>query len=183
VRRIARKAGLVVTEKQHSQDICFIPDKDYPRFWRLRGYRAMPGDIVDEKGGILGRHRGIIHYTIGQRSGLGVSSTQALYVQSIDAQHNRIVVCGRSGLAAEGLVAGRVNLHVSHLPTRVMAKIRYGQNAVPARAVLRNRKLFVLFSTAQESVTPGQSAAIYDGDALLGGGVIERAIREKEYGG
>jgi len=135
------------------------------------------------RGGILGRHRGIIHYTIGQRSGLGVSSTQALYVQSIDAQHNRIVVCGRSGLAAEGLVAGRVNLHVSHLPTRVMAKIRYGQNAVPARAVLRNRKLFVLFSTAQESVTPGQSAAIYDGDALLGGGVIERAIREKEYGG
>ncbi|MDD4941375.1 MAG: tRNA 2-thiouridine(34) synthase MnmA [Candidatus Omnitrophica bacterium] len=177
VLHIARAARLPAADKPQSQDICFIPGKDYARFLSSEGYRSTPGDITDDRGVILGKHKGIIHYTIGQRGGLGIGSSEPLYVRDIDALRNRLVVCGRKGLAAGGLTAGHVNLHVHKLPARVSVKIRYGHAAVPARARVRNGKLTVMFDRAQDAVTPGQSAVLYDRGALLGGGVIERVIR------
>ncbi|HQJ15606.1 MAG TPA: tRNA 2-thiouridine(34) synthase MnmA [Candidatus Omnitrophota bacterium] len=179
--RIASAAGLSVAEKPQSQDICFVPDGDYASFLLLRGHDASPGDIVDEDGRVIGRHPGTIHYTIGQRSGLGISSAYPLYVRAIDAAHNRLVVCARQGLRADGLVACKVNLHVKDFPRRAMVKIRYGHAAVAAQVTLRKGRLRVMFASPQESVTPGQSAVLYDRDALLGGGLIERVIR-REHG-
>lgn len=177
VGRIAAAAGLPVTEKPQSQDICFVPDRDYARFLALRGYGAAPGDIVDEDGRVLGRHKGTVHYTVGQRSRLGISFAHPLYVRAIDAAQNRLVVCARQGLRADGLVACKVNLHVKDFPRRAMVKIRYGHAAVAARVTLRKGRLCVMFASPQESVTPGQSAVLYDRNALLGGGLIERVIR------
>jgi tRNA-uridine 2-sulfurtransferase len=177
VRQIARNAKLPVAEKPQSQDICFIPGNDYQAFIESRGYISGPGDIVDENGNFLGRHKGIINYTIGQRGGLGISSARGLYVRDIDAAHNRLIVCERKGLKAAGLVADQVNLHVKELPARVMVKIRYGHQAVPAKVRMTGKKIEVMFDDAQESITPGQSAVLYDNNALLGGGVISRAIR------
>ena len=177
VRLIARAAGLPVAEKPQSQDICFIPGKDYPAFLASRGYRSKPGDIIGLNGKILGRHKGIVNYTIGQRGGLGVSSARGLYVRDIDAAHNRLIVGERGDLAAAGLIAGAINLHVGQLPRKVDVKIRYGHAAVPASAVLDKGKLKVIFEKEQESITPGQSAVLYSGPVLLGGGIIRSVIR------
>jgi tRNA-specific 2-thiouridylase len=177
VRQIARTAKLPVAEKPQSQDICFIPGKDYKAFIESRGYVCGPGDIVDQDGNVLGRHKGIINYTIGQRGGLGISSAKGLYVRDIDAGHNRLIVCERKGLKAAGLIADQVNLHVKEFPSKVMVKIRYGHQAVPAAVKMLGKKIEVMFEDAQESVTPGQSAVLYDNNALLGGGMIKQAIR------
>jgi len=177
VREIARKAGLPVAEKPQSQDICFIPDKDYKKFLLSRGYRSSPGDIVDLTGKVLGRHSGIVNYTIGQRGGLNVSSASGLYVLDIDAGNNRLIVGERKELKTRGLIASNVNLHVDALPRKVMVKIRYGHQAVPAKVNFKGNKIEVIFDTRQESVTPGQSAVFYSGKALLGGGIILRAVR------
>ena len=178
VRNIARTAKLPVAEKPQSQDICFIPGRDYAAFLESRGYRCKPGNIVDLKGKVLGRHTGIVNYTIGQRGRLGVSSAQGLYVLDIDAAHNRLVVGERRDLRSAGLIAGKVNLHVKTLPRTVLVKIRYGHAAVPASAALDGTKLKVIFDNAQESITPGQSAVLYDRDVLLGGGIIEAVLRQ-----
>jgi tRNA-uridine 2-sulfurtransferase len=177
VRQIARSAKLPVAEKPQSQDICFIPGKDYQAFLESRGLRAKPGDIVDQSGKVLGRHKGIVNYTIGQRGGLGISSASGLHVLNIDAENNRLIVGERKELKAAGLVAGKVNMHVSAIPRRVSAKIRYGHPAVPAIVTLKRAKLKVVFVDAQESVTPGQSVVLYDRDVLLGGGIIEQVLR------
>jgi len=177
VRQIARAAKLPVADKPQSQDICFIPGKDYQIFLESRGYRCKPGYIVDQNGKVLGRHKGIVNYTIGQRGGLGISSSQGLYVRDIDAARDRLVVCERKDLKAAGLVAGNVNLHVKELPSKVMVKIRYGHQAVPAAVKMLGKKIEVIFENAQESITPGQSAVLYDKDVLLGGGIIKQALR------
>jgi tRNA-specific 2-thiouridylase len=180
VRQIAREAGLPAAEKPQSQDICFIPDKDYAAFLAAHGYRSRPGDIADVHGTVLGRHKGVINYTIGQRGGLGISSPHGLYVRDIVAAQNRIVVCERKELAAAGLIAGQINLHVRSLPRNVGVKIRYGHAAVPASVSRHRTGIRVMFKKAQESVTPGQSAVLYDRDVLLGGGIIERVLRRKD---
>jgi tRNA-uridine 2-sulfurtransferase len=177
VRQIARMQKLPVAEKPQSQDICFIPDKDYVEFLTSRGYQSKSGDIIDQNGRVLGSHKGIVHYTIGQRGGLGISSARGLYVRDIDATHNRLVVCERKDLTATGLIAGKVNLHVETLPRKISVKIRYGHTAVPATVAVQGTKLKVVFENVQESVTPGQSAVLYDRNVLLGGGIIERVIR------
>jgi tRNA-specific 2-thiouridylase len=176
VRLIARTAKLPVAEKPQSQDICFIPGKDYQAFLESRGLRSKPGDIVDRNGKILGRHKGIVNYTVGQRGGLGISSASGLHVLRIDAENNRLVVGEREDLKASGLLACKVNMHVSVLPGRVNVKIRYGHAAVPAVVVLKGTKLQVVFKDAQESITPGQSVVLYDRNVLLGGGIIEQVL-------
>lgn len=177
VRAIAGKARLPVADKPQSQDICFIPDKDYKGFLASRGYKSAPGDIVDRNGKSLGRHNGIVNYTIGQRGGLGVSSSSGLYVLGIDARNNRLIVGERRYLKSDGLIAGDVNLMAGRLPPRARVKIRYGHKPVPATVRVKRGKLEVVFDRPQESVTPGQSVALYSGKFLLGGGIIQKRVQ------
>jgi tRNA-uridine 2-sulfurtransferase len=125
VRDEAKKKSLPVAEKQESQDICFVTQKNYQLFLMDRGQEIKPGLIVDRQGKILGSHRGIIFYTIGQRGGLGISHKTPLYVVSIDPDKNRIVVGEKKDLMAKGLSAGNINRLVQSWPGQVYAKIRY----------------------------------------------------------
>jgi tRNA-uridine 2-sulfurtransferase len=176
VREIARRAGLSVADKSQSQDICFIPDKDYKNFLSQMGIISLPGNIVDEKGKILGSHKGLVNYTIGQRAGLGIGSLGALYVKALDINNNRLVVAEKSRIKAKGLIAEKLNLHVERLPEKAWVKIRYGHVPVKSQVFLKNGLLKVIFIRPQEAVTPGQSAVLYDKEILLGGGIIKQGI-------
>jgi tRNA-specific 2-thiouridylase len=180
VRAIAEKSGLPVAAKPESQDICFVRQKNYQAFiaGRLTGIR--PGWIVDQNGKKMGEHQGVVFHTIGQRSGLGISHPTPLYVIAIDATQNRVVVGGKTDLQAKGLSAGDLNILVKNWPDTVCAKIRYRKKAAPCTVAFENDKVRVLFEENQEAITPGQSVVFYDGDVVLGGGVIEAVLRETE---
>jgi tRNA-uridine 2-sulfurtransferase len=176
VREIAASMGLVTSDRPESQD--FISGNDYSPLFTIGEIK--PGDIVDEKGNVLGRHQGIIHYTIGQRKGLGIAAPKPLYVSRIDAERNRVVVSDKESLLAAGLIAGGVNfIAVDRLegPCKVKVKIRLQHQGVDAVvSPLGDDKIQILFDEPQISVTPGQSAVFYVDDVVLGGGIIERAI-------
>ena len=172
VRRIARDNGLPVSDKQESQDICFIPEGGYGAFLRARSIDVDPGEFVDREGNVLGRHRGFALYTKGQRARLGGWSGDPLYVLAVDAGNNRVVIGGKADLMAAGLVADRLNLLVDRLPERCVAKIRYAHKGAPCRVVLEGERLRVIFDEPQEAVTPGQYVVLYEEGIVLGGGVI-----------
>ncbi|HXH82090.1 MAG TPA: aminomethyltransferase beta-barrel domain-containing protein, partial [Candidatus Tectomicrobia bacterium] len=179
VREHARRLGLVTADKPESQEICFVPDDDYRAFLRRREPALFrPGAIVDVEGRHLGRHGGIAQYTIGQRRGLGLAAGRALYVVDLDPATDRVVVGGAADLERDRLVCEDVNLiAVATLPAgmRVTARIRH--NHTPAPATLRplgERRVEVVFDEPQRAVTPGQSCVWYDGDLVVGGGVIAR---------
>ncbi len=177
VRGIAEQAGLPVFDKPESQDICFMPAEGHGAFLRSRGAGIEPGEIVDREGRILGRHRGIACYTIGQRGGLGLSSPAPLYVLAIDAPRNRLVVGGKTDLRAEGLVADQVNRLVDSFPEEARAKIRYAHRAARCRISEEDGRLTVRFAEPQEAVAPGQSVVLYNGETVLGGGIIQEVFR------
>ncbi|MCL0098383.1 tRNA 2-thiouridine(34) synthase MnmA [Dehalococcoidia bacterium] len=184
VRQIAQEFNLPVAEKAESQDICFISDNDYPGF--LESYMmAKPGPIMDRKGNFLGEHRGIIHYTVGQRRGLGISAGEPLYVLAIDPDRNAVVVGSRSEVYGDELVAAEVNWISIEKPTRpiaVEAKIRYLHKQAEALVTpLGNGKAHVRFEQPQMAITPGQAVVFYQGDAVVGGGTIDRV--EKRWPG
>ena len=176
VRAMARSLGLESADRRESQD--FISGGDYSPLFREEEVRE--GEIVDENGTILGKHRGIIYYTVGQRRGLGIASDKPLYVTTIDAQDNRIVVGRKSDLASEGLIARDVNLIALDRidrPYKVKAKIRLKHREADATIFPHDRdKLRLLFDEPQMAVTPGQSAVFYSGDTVLGGGIIESVV-------
>ena len=176
VREKAKKAGLRAANRKESQDICFVPDGDYSRVFSERGLSAAPGDIVNTDMEALGHHRGIIHYTIGQRGGLGVSAKRPLYVRRLDARTHRVVVGHKEDLFASGLVAGDLNLFTDSIPEEVEGKIRYRKKAARCRVRKEGKKLIVDFAEPQEAITPGQAFVFYAGDELLGGGVIEGVV-------
>ena len=176
VRAFARKLRLPVAEKPESQDICFIPEKGLHAFLEAGLPDAIPGDIVDTSGRVLGRHKGICFYTIGQRQGLGVSAKNPLYVTALDAVRQRVVVGDKNCLKAAGLVAGSINMLSDDVPQQASAKIRYGHKAEPCSFMVSGDELKVFFHEPQEAVTPGQSVVLYDGDVVLGGGIIEKVI-------
>ncbi|MFO7569969.1 MAG: tRNA 2-thiouridine(34) synthase MnmA [Smithellaceae bacterium] len=176
VRRKAQDRGLHTAHRAESQDICFVPQGDYHRVFSDRQISVPTGDIVDRSGRVLGRHRGIIHYTIGQRGGLGVSAKHPLYVLAIDAASHRVIVGQKAELFANGLIAGDLNLLVDTFPDEVEGKIRYRKKAAKCRVSKVGDNLIVNFAEPQESVTPGQAFVFYAGDELLGGGVIESVM-------
>jgi tRNA-specific 2-thiouridylase len=180
VRVIAKKASLPVAEKQESQDICFVTQKNYQEFLLERGQEFKPGPIVDMQGKIMGRHRGIIFHTIGQRGGLGISHPTPLYVVSIDPDKNRIVVGEKKDLMAKGLIAGDINMLTKSWPQEVYAKIRYRKKEALCDVTDADGKLRVIFAEEQEAITPGQSVVFYENDRVLGGGTIEEVLRDKE---
>ncbi len=177
VRILAKKAGLHVAQKAESQDICFVTEGSYGKFFQEQKVTALTGEIVDKAGRLLGRHKGIIYYTIGQRGGLGISAKTPLYVVEIDAVKNKIVVGEKKDLYSAGLIAGDINLLTEELPGKVEAKIRYRKK--PARCSVQKDgdRLKVVFDEAQESITPGQAVVLYRSDEVLGGGVIEEVTR------
>lgn len=179
VRAQAIKAGLHVAQKAESQDICFVTSGNYRQFFEERNLVAAAGNIVDKEGRILGRHQGIIYYTIGQRSGLGISAKKPLYVLRFDVRSNSVLVGNKEDLFASELIVGDLNLLTDHFPEEVEAKIRYRKK--PARCTLTREggMLKVSFKEAQESITPGQAVVFYASDEVLGGGVIEDVIREE----
>jgi len=178
VREIAHQAGLPVSGKSDSQDICFIPRAGYGAFLSSRIGGTKPGDIVNVKGSVLGTHRGVAHYTIGQRSGLGISHKVPLYVLKIDTGRNRIVVGEKKDLLARELIAENMNLIADAWPVAGQAKIRYAHRAAACRIYQTESGLRILFDQFQESITPGQSVVLYDGEVVLGGGVIKEVIHE-----
>lgn len=177
VRRLARDYRLPVADKGDSMEICFVPQSGHAAFLEWYTGRAMePGDFVDEEGHVLGRHRGIGRYTIGQRKGLGIALGRPMYVVRLDAANNRVVLGEEGRQMAGELTADRLNfISVAGVdaPLRVEAKIRY--LAPPAPAILyppENGIARVVFDTPQRSVTPGQAVVFYQGDLVLGGGTI-----------
>ncbi|HEY7435942.1 MAG TPA: tRNA 2-thiouridine(34) synthase MnmA [Methylomirabilota bacterium] len=179
VREKARGLGLVTADKPESQEICFIPDDDYRGFLRRRVPEAFaPGPIVDGQGTVLGRHQGLANYTVGQRRRLGVTSPRPLYVTALDAARNAVVVGEAEDGGVEELRAEQVNfISVPALtgPLAVAAKIRHTHE--PAAATiepLEDGHVLVRFEQAQRAPAPGQSVVFYQGDLVVGGGVIAR---------
>jgi len=176
-REIARAQNLATGDKAESQDICFVPEGDYGAFIEAYvGEKCAPGDIVDPAGAVLGRHRGIIRYTIGQRRGLGVSAAAPLYVAEKSPERNAVVLAPESGLYRKSLVARDANLIACARldgPTRVQARTRYQQKEQAATVwQTAERELRVEFDSPQRAIAPGQAVVLYDGDLVIGGGTI-----------
>jgi tRNA-specific 2-thiouridylase len=181
VREKARELGLRVHDRPESQEICFIPGVDYRPFLRRRVSRKIEaGDIVDTEGRILGRHRGLPFYTIGQRKGLGIPAGVPLYVVGFDRGKNRLIVGEKREVYATGLIADRVNwIAIDKLrqSIRVKAKIRYAHREADATVEpSADGTVKVEFVQPQEASPPGQAVVFYNGDMVIGGGWIERTI-------
>ena len=181
VRRKAAALNLPVAAKPESQEICFIPDNDYRAFLQKSGVTAEPGPIISTGGALLGRHRGLPYYTIGQRRGLGLVARNPLYVIEIRSRDNTLVVGEKEALLRQGAAVEGVNmiafpeLEREH---RVTVKIRYRAPAVPAalHPSAGGKEARVIFDQPQAAVTPGQAAVFYQDDLVLGGGTIKAAL-------
>lgn len=174
VRAIAQEMGLIVAMKPDSQDICFVPDGDYASVVRkIRPDAEIGGDIVHLDGRILGQHKGLIHYTVGQRKGLEVGGQPVpLYVIRLDAATQRVIVGPRAALAVPAARIIDANWLTDIGNRSVMAKVRSMSRPVPARLDGE----WLRFDTPEYGVAPGQAAVLYDGDRVLGGGWIEETI-------
>ena len=180
VRRLAKQNGFINSDKPDSQDICFVPDGDYARLIQLHTQKALlTGFFVDKQGNVLGHHKGIVHYTVGQRKGLGISSDRRLYVCAIDPQDETVVIGHESDLYGREVELSDFNWISGKVPDtglRCKAKIRYRHKEQPAYAVpIGDDKVRIIFDTPQRAITPGQAAVLYDGDIVLGGGTIVSA--------
>ena len=176
-RRIAEEQGFYNADKPDSQDICFVPNGDYAGFIaRFTGHDCSAGDFVDEEGHVLGRHKGIVHYTVGQRKGLGIAADAPLYVKQIDAASNRVVLSGNESLFSRELTANDFNWIAYDVPPRELrasARVRYHQREQAATVtVLGDGRVHLVFDEPQRASTPGQAVVLYDGDSVLGGGTI-----------
>jgi tRNA-specific 2-thiouridylase len=179
-RALARDFALPVADKPDSQDICFVPHGSYAALvTRLRPESGEPGDIVDRAGQVLGRHKGIAHFTVGQRKGLGLSAAEPLYVLRIEAATRRIVVGPQAALGATRIALAELNWLGVPLSSGecvpVAAKLRSAQPPVPATLHPGNGTVADLVLAAPAgAVAPGQAAVLYDGERVLGGGWIRR---------
>lgn len=179
IRHIAEEHGLTVASKPDSQEICFIPDNNYGKFLEENlEYKPKAGNIVDENGRVLGKHRGLIYYTIGQRKGLGISSPTPLYVIKLDKIKNEVVVGKEEKIYSKELFADSINFTVFdklEKELKVKAKVRYLANEANATIYpCDENTLRVEFEEPQRAITPGQSVVFYDDDILIGGGKIIR---------
>jgi tRNA-specific 2-thiouridylase len=178
VRKLAAGAGLPVYEKKESQDICFVTDASYGRFLEAKGIREEQGRFVDRNGNFLGNHKGILHYTVGQRRGLGIASREPLYVVAIDAERNEIVLGTEDDTFGENATVSRPTFVAGTPPAkefRATAKVRYRHAGAPCSVRVDGDRMTVRFDAPQRSVTPGQALVLYEGSEVLGGGWIECA--------
>ena len=181
VRGHASRLGLAVWNKPESQDLCFASDGDYAAMvTRQLGAEPEPGPMMDAAGRRRGTHRGLHHYTVGQRRGLGLASSDRLYVIALEPESNAVVVGEREALESAGLVTEPMNWLLPSPPEaggEVLAQIRYQHAATPARVFpLAEGGVEIRFERPQMAVTPGQSCVLYDGDRVLGGAPIARSL-------
>lgn len=177
IRKIADENGFINASKKDSQDICFVPDKDYAAFIeRYTGEVSKQGNFVDKEGNILGQHNGLIRYTIGQRKGLGVAFGSPKYVCDKNAADNTVTLSDEEDLFTDTLIATDFNwlsIEKPDGPIEILAKTRYSQIEQPATAYpLENGDVKVVFKKPQRAITKGQAAVLYIGDAVAGGGTI-----------
>jgi len=177
IRKIARENDLMVTEKKESQEICFIPDNQYVEFIKNNSNNKFKeGNIVKSDGEILGKHNGIINYTVGQRKGLGISYKEPLYVLKINKEKNEVIVGTEQELYTNEVIVEDINYLITDLENKeieVEAKVRY--RSKPAKAILYplgNGKAKFIFEEPQRAITPGQSLVFYMDDIVIGGGKI-----------
>lgn len=177
IREIAEEQGFINAKKHDSQDICFVPDGDYAKF--IEGYcgKTFPeGDFVTEEGQVLGTHKGMIRYTIGQRKGLGLSLPAPLYVCEKDVENNRVVLGENRKLFKTTLEASDMNwISIPNItkPIKCKAKIRYKQQEADAMVEkIDDEKVRIVFDEPQRGITRGQAVVLYDGDVVIGGGRI-----------
>lgn len=177
IRKIAEEIGLIVAHKKDSQDICFIPDNDYGKYLEESGnVMPKPGKFVDREGNVLGTHKGIHHYTIGQRKGLGISAATPLYVCDIDIEKNQVVLSKNEDVFTDHLYCENINyMGTSKFDDGqiVSAKIRYSAKEELCKIKLISEdKIKCEFVNPVRAVTPGQSVVFYEEDTVLGGGII-----------
>lgn len=175
-RKIAENLGLSVAKKPDSQEICFVPDGDYASFIRERAGESAPGDFVTADGTVVGQHKGIINYTIGQRKGLGIALNKPVYVTDIDTKTNRVTLGDNADLFTDTLHASSINYIAFDKPEgsfRCTAKVRYSAFDAPCTVYPTENGLKAVFDEPQRAVTPGQAFVMYDNDTVLGGGIID----------
>ena len=177
IREIAQQHGFINAKKHDSQDICFVPDGDYAAFIeRHTGKKYPEGNFVDLDGNVLGRHKGIIRYTTGQRKGLGLSLKAPMYVCEKRLESNEVVLCDNERLYSRELDAQDFNwiaCDVPQQPLKAHVKIRYSQTEQPALLIPTGENtVHIEFDSPQRAVTTGQAAVAYDGDTVIGGGTI-----------
>lgn len=180
-RSIAKKLSLVTFNTVSSQDICFVRDLDYAEYIkRETGLEIKPGDITDSSGKVMGRHKGLIHYTIGQRRGLGVAHSQPLYVTGLDAASNKVIVGTKADLLKKSIIVEKLNwISIDGItkPLKMQVKIRYGHKKAKALVTKTGADTVrVDFEEPQGSPTPGQAAVFYQRDVVVGGGWIREII-------
>jgi len=182
VRRMAASYGLKVANKPESQEICFVTDNDYHRFLReIAGAEIKPGPFLDTEGNVLGRHKGMAYYTVGQRKGLGMAFGEPMYVAALDPVRNAVILGRDKDVFGTELVASDNNFILYEKvtgPLTVQAKIRY--TAKPAEAVIspaENGRVKVRFREPQRAITPGQAVVYYEEEYVVGGGTIEAKVR------
>ncbi len=176
VREIAEKAGLSCAKKPDSQEICFIPDNDYARFIEERLGKSEPGEFISPEGLPCGIHQGIIHYTIGQRKGLGIALGRPVFVKSIDPATNRVYLADAADSFEEEVFLTDLSCtfpNSIHSGMEAEVKIRSRANPAKSTLTLENGLVRVRFAEPQRAPAPGQTGAIYQGDVVLGGGFIE----------
>ncbi len=174
-REIAKEIGPSVAEKSDSQDICFIPDGDYVKFITGLDGNMPEGNFVDADGNVLGRHKGIMNYTIGQRKGLGIALNRPMYVTGLDTKNNNVVLGPDGTQFKDSLTAHSVNMIAFEEikePFECTAKIRYNAPDVPCTVYPDSQGFKVIFEQPQKSVTPGQMVVLYDNNIVIGGGII-----------
>ncbi len=177
IRAIALERGLPSASRSDSQDICFVPDGDYVRFIEAHSDLSFPkGNFVSPDGRVLGEHQGLIRYTVGQRKGLGIALGAPAFVSRKDPLENTVTLCSDAQLYTRELTASHINILTENgrFPARAEAKIRYRHTPAPATIThLDDGRIRVVFDSPQRAIAPGQSVVLYDGDTVLGGGVIE----------
>ena len=176
-RKIAEEAGLMVAHKPDSQDICFIPDNDYAKFIEEQTHeKSRPGNFVDKEGNVLGIHKGITHYTVGQRKGLNLSMGHPVFVTEIRPDTNEVVIGENEDVFTDRLIAGNVNyMSIGDFEGeyRTFAKIRYNHGGAPCiLRKLSDGRVECIFDEPVRAVTPGQAVVFYDGEYVMGGGTI-----------
>ncbi len=178
-RQIAAQFGLHTADKPESQDLCLVEANGSMQAFLDQYIAPQKGEIVDQSGKVLGQHEGVHHYTIGQRKGLGIAHSEPLYVIGLDAARNRVIVGERTEALNLDCTVGRINwvsIAPPTTPIKADVQIRYRSPATPATIVpIEEGRVRIVFDDPQFSVTPGQAAVWYDGEVLLGGGVIDRS--------
>ncbi|WMJ24441.1 tRNA 2-thiouridine(34) synthase MnmA [Paludicola sp. MB14-C6] len=180
VREIALANGFINAQKPDSQDICFVPNGKYAEFIKQHTKKVIPkGNFIDVSGNVIGTHNGIISYTVGQRKGLGIASSEPFYVVEKDPIANTVTLGRENDLYRSDLIANDINwisIEKLNAPMRVTAKTRYSQKEQPATITpLNENEVQVLFDEPQRAITKGQAVVFYDGDRVVGGGTITQS--------